>query len=183
MLHTLFHPHAALTRTDVQNATRSRKSREMDRKVRSRFPVSRVNDTRIPRHTHSEVTASPFSFHGRVIEKFATDKWRTRDATSHFGHTISALHSANNMSVSTITLSGSSILNPEARQITAGMKLRRRWFYRVVSEPSAKGDGLAVFLKQQPTSNVEVPVSSMKLHNDRQLMYKKYTTSEVSCWF
>jgi hypothetical protein len=78
------------------------------------------------------------------------------------------------MSVSTVTLSGRSLLIPEYRQITAGMKLRCRWFYWVVSEPSAKGDGFAVSLKQQPTSTVEVPVSSMKLHNDRQLIYKKY---------
>jgi len=78
------------------------------------------------------------------------------------------------MSVSTITLSGSSLLNHEAHQITAGMKMRCRWFYRVVSEPSEKGDGLAVFLKQQATSTVEVPISSKKLHNDRQRMYKKH---------
>jgi hypothetical protein len=77
------------------------------------------------------------------------------------------------MSVSTVTLSGRPLLIPEARQITAGTKLLCRWFYRVVSEHSAKGNGLAVSLKQQPTSTVEVPVSSTKLQNDPQLMYKK----------
>jgi hypothetical protein len=78
------------------------------------------------------------------------------------------------MSVSTVTLSGRPLFNPKAGHITAGMKLGCRWFYWVVSEPSAKRGGLTVSLKLQPTSTVEVPVSSVKLHNDRQLMHKKY---------
>ena len=89
-MHTHFHLHAALTRPDVQNASRSRKSREMDRKVRSRFPVSRVNDTRITKDTQRAK--------GRQVRFPFIDVWQKSSQPTNGRHEpvlhTSAKHSA-----------------------------------------------------------------------------------------